>query len=108
MGCRLSDFRVVGEWMQTTVKGHKVTVADAVYADYPEPDPGVIYTFDGVFQGYTGTRTAVLYWVERKLEGFKPQPPLTVEMVKASNERLEREYRIPGDGPKLEPSRRRD
>ncbi len=64
MGCTLKDFNI-GEWETITVGAHTVEVAPAktrgVRLD------GVVYKLDGVFQGFTGTKEAAMFWAKKEL-----------------------------------------
>lgn len=63
MGCSLKDF-AVGQWETVNVDGHKVEMAEATTKGV-RPLSGMVYKLDGKFQGFTGSRAAVLYWVKR-------------------------------------------
>jgi hypothetical protein len=65
MGCSLKNF-TVGKWKKSTVQGHKFEIAKAATTGLKLR--GVVYSLDGVFQGFTGNEEAAIYWVGEKLK----------------------------------------
>ena len=66
MACRLRDFDIKA-WETVQHRGHVVEVAPATTKGMKLD--GVVYKLDGVFQGFTGTKDAAIYWVNEKLDG---------------------------------------
>jgi hypothetical protein len=68
MACRLSYFSIEA-WETIQHRGHVVEVASATTKGKGTKLDGVVYKLDGVFQGFTGTKDAAIYWVNEKLDG---------------------------------------
>jgi hypothetical protein len=68
MACRLSYFDVKA-WETIQHRGHVVEVAPATTKGEGHKLEGVVYKLDGVFQGFTGTKDAAIYWVNHAIDG---------------------------------------
>ena len=68
MACRLSGFRIQA-WETIQHRGHVVEVAPATTKGGAPTLDGVVYKLDGVFQGFTGSKDAAIYWVNEELDG---------------------------------------
>lgn len=69
MACRLSNFKV-GKWETAQHRGHVVEVAPAKTACLGLE--GVVFKLDGRFKGFTGSRDAAFYFINRELNGVRP------------------------------------